>query len=132
MSWIEIKHAVNTSLGTGSFKPLNTQIAELDTKTSAIAASTLLQYGSTVKSIQRGVMSFTSQMFEQTYNIVIGTINPAKTIVLLNGAAGYGTTYDSPFIPHIVSLAANLLVVGKLGINPSRTAVMSWQVVEFY
>lgn len=124
--WKDIKHALNSTLGTSSFIPLDKKI---DSVKSSIMAGGGIKV---VKSVQRGVTTKTS--------ITISTVNPQKCLVILNNSFlsyGYGSgNYISYVYGSIVkSLTENNLTITKnyydYSSSESYTEV-SWQIIEFY
>jgi hypothetical protein len=86
-----------------------------------------------VKSVQSGTASAAGGSVNTA--ITISSINPAKTVVTLNG--GYIHSYDTYAcqLPYIVSLTATTLTInGAHFYNGSAWTGQptSWQVVEYY
>ena len=121
MIWTAIKHAINSTLGTAGFKPLNTLINE---------------GVRTVKSVQRGAAVFSG---DTPPVIVLSAVNPAKCTVSLHGTVGYlGGTVVIPCFPYVYSLSGNSLSVrtssqfSQVGGGWRTTDAFSWEVVEYY
>ena len=91
---------------------------------------------SAVKSIQRGVMTINSSTTAKTYSgtVTISTINPSKSIVLLNGTSAeiYYSGYGE-YQPYVTALTANSLTLKTYGDyrSANETLEFSWCVVEF-
>ena len=91
-----------------------------------------------VKSVQRGVANLGRKYDHSGYyggaNISISSINPNKSIVILNG--GIRISYsDSDWLAdgYLYSLTSTSLVIRCMGYqDDDRTSPASWQVIEFY
>ena len=102
--------------------------------TNALATnlSTLASAGGSsqsVKSVQRGVFSYTdTSTGSKTINI--STINPSKSLVILNGATNSGNNA----LIILESLSASSFVVNSnsLTVSTLSGSRFSWQVIEFY
>lgn len=88
---------------------------------SAIASKNIINNGSAVKSVQRGMASIASGSISQVMNI--SAVDMSKTLVIWGGAHA---DFSS------VELTATTTVTAYRG-NTSSTAVhVRWQVIEFY
>ena len=131
MSWADIKHAINSTLGTAGFKPLN---AIMKNEVDRVMDTNLIQYGSAVKSIQRGTTTIGPSSSAYFANVTISTINPSKSVIIVNG---WGAWYHSPvyFFPVRGSIvSATQIRIEMLDYpNLNRTAgAVNWQVIEYY
>ncbi len=86
-----------------------------------------------VRSVQRGRCSFYNapQNNESIYHreININSVNPQKSIVLINGALG--STYTRTVF--LIDLTSNTLRLGATwSVSGDETKDVSWQVIEFY
>ena len=104
----------------------------------ATMINTAFQSGgvSVVKSIQRGVLDYTSESepvydtYQKIFNVKISTVNPKKCFVILNN----GTT-DKPRITYLSNITENTLSLARVNIEaPSRESYpqCGWQVIEYY
>lgn len=90
-----------------------------------------------IKSVQRGVRNFTST---SSQSISISTINPQKSIVILNGGVDQNVQSSIGIIvtsatPYLLSLSSSSISIGISVYNGSswaNTLPVSWQVIEFY
>ena len=83
-----------------------------------------------VKSVQRG--TYTSSSGGVATPISISTINPTKSIVILNGGMGYyGVNYT--YSPYVMSLTSiTLYVFGPYYYGSSYVSLPgSWQIIEY-
>ena len=143
MSWAEIKKAVNSDLN----KALNTLITEKHSTTDALVTS--LKTGGAVpivKSVQRGhSSSLTNQTSSAGVTVSLNTINPAKSIAIINfdttsGSSADTSGYSSSWVEYCYnySLSANSLTIPAQGTNYTgyqyyyNTPATCWQVIEFY
>lgn len=129
MSWAEVKHALNGTLGTSDFKSLDKIIDNGITEIKTPGAVSI------VKSVQRGTTSSTT--------VSISTVNPQKCVVILDNEVLAGNvggsrshTTDGSYVK---SLTANKLSITKnlyWGVQSDSdhqfTGTVSWQVIEFY
>lgn len=144
MSWAEVKNALNSTLGTPNFEPLDKQAQDLDT-----ALRTFLQSGNVpvVKSVQRGVVNEYTATKTLTYTkgVGISSVNPNKCIVLFERAYPMIIDEDGSkeIYPHVeegVNFSYELKT-DKLNVTqnyykyPEITTYFygfTWQVIEFY
>lgn len=126
MAYDELKHVVNSTLGTSNFKPINVQISDLKTP----GAIKIL------KNIQRGRATIGGQNLGLDVNI--NKVNLDKSILLLsfyvntslpnNDPADYGIlktiTVTGKFLDNIT---LQLQRGGSIG-----QTIIDWQVIEFY
>ena len=127
MSWGEIKHALNGTLGTSDFKPLDKIIDNGITEIKTPGAVSI------VKSVQRGTAHEDDETSE--ISITISTVNPSKCMVLLdNGNVNYeGSAGDNLPGSRVVSLTSNRLTITNQYIRYDfSTDGIGWQVIEFY
>lgn len=139
MGWVETKHALNSSLGTSSFLPLDKKIDNLKT---AIG----------VKSIQSGMVDYqastsgsesrlifphqsTSEYSMVVYvDITIASINKNKCIVNITTAADSSFSYS--FLGVLVNNTTLRVYVGYKSSGDSYDKTVSsgftWEVIEFY
>lgn len=139
MSWGEIKKAINSTLGTSGFLPLDEKIDNLKT---AIG----------VKSIQSGMVDYqastsgsesrlifphqsTSQYSEVVYvDITIASVDKNKCIVNITTAADSSFSYS--FLGVLVNNTTLRVYVGYKSSGDSYAKTVSsgftWQVIEFH
>ena len=115
----------NTGSATGTLSQKLTHVIELLTSGDVGNRLDELVAKGAVKSVQRGIATTINQMNNQGntdyYTTVnIGTINPEKSIVLLESAY-----FQSAILLEVGSSSI------KIGTDTEGTAV-SWQVIEFY
>jgi len=133
MIWAAMKHAVNSTLGTAQFKSIDKQIAE-------VYNVAPIRNGSAVKSIQRGIAYINKDLPYGATSIAIATINPAKSMVTLQGDAARWTGSSSALaaMPVVDALTANTLSVKRGFDDPGLAGAtrmptdFSWQIVEYY
>ena len=94
-----------------------------------LKANALLNAGSVVKSIQRGVMNLDDQ--EPTAYTPISTINPDKAVAIVSVIGHHGGNHFTYNLAASYTLQSNRLVISALTSN-TWTAGVSWQVIEFY
>lgn len=94
-----------------------------------LKANALLNAGSVVKSIQRGVMNLDDQ--EPTAYTPISTINPDKAVAIVSVIGHHGGNRFTYNLAASYTLQSNRLVISALTSN-TWTAGVSWQVIEFY
>lgn len=115
-----------------SSRATQTSVNILQTTANAIKAKTdgITSGGSVVKSVQRGISVEPS--VQQTRKISISTVNPLKSLVLIDGSTNtVANSHHSN--PVIFSFTANEIVISasaNLGIENQLS--ISWQVIEFY
>lgn len=144
--WSGIKHALNSTLGTSGFKPLDQLINEnTNTKTTAVQTAitgstqwsrinTLYTRGC-IKSVQSGTITITDGAIYNTATITAVTLN--KAILLYNGAEASHSNnlYDTFSYSNVRLRLTNTTTVradiGKAS-NSSDILYVSFQVVEFY
>lgn len=121
--WKDIKHALNSTLGTSSFTPLDQKID--DVKSSIMAAGGI----KVVKSVQRGIAIFNTT----DVSITLNSINTSKSIILLEGSVVESSTQN------IVNVIIKSLTSTKLTLTTPAPQYgtqagykVSWQVIEFY
>lgn len=89
MSWSETKHAINSSLGTSSFLPLDKKIDNLKT---AIG----------VKQIRSGEVSTSVSSTSTTYSLSFGMTASSKSIVIIEQgnviSSNFNSQYNTPII----------------------------------
>lgn len=142
MSYAEIKHTLNSKVGTSEFKALNELIGGDIT-----ALQSLLTSGHVpiVKSVQRGT-------FESEGSITIKSVDITKSILITSGDGGgayaYAIaigTYSTRYGGGRAVLLAHLSNSTTITVNNTRNAIgngegsstlpygkLSWQVIEFY
>lgn len=118
-----LKRFLNSTIGTVGMKPINAMIDE-------VKSTNLINYGSAIKSIQRGRATVTEA--NTVYRITINSIEPSKSIVLLDGVSMYSTTTAAVSLPTFYSLTATALEVISSGSRTGSFSQFSWQVIEFY
>lgn len=144
MSWSEVKHALNSSLGSGEFKALNELIRDDFTTVSDWLSTGHVPI---VKSVQRGVLSATTRSRYDPYttSISLSAVNPNKCLVIIDGTMYGGkedsqTSYYDKSYPSIIyystSLNANSLSITREYYENSSGDYtfpqLQWQVIEFY
>ena len=98
--------------------------------------------GRAIKSIQRGIAQLPFASVTRYVDVVIATVNPAKSLLTLLSASnrGDGNSYDGGY-PQQISLVNNSTIrvdVGASLYNPSTYQYsysgypVSWQIVEYY
>ena len=119
---------------------LNTVISDISTKISDISTkintlNTTVTNGfnkSNIKSIQKGTYSPTSYSGEATINI--SSINPNKSIVILNGSAKSNSNVSGGDLTYQIILSS--LTSTNFTVNSASSNIylskFSWQVIEFY
>ena len=87
--------------------------------------------GGLIKSIQKGVRR--GSQGEPTITIPISTIDPNKSIVLLDGNYNINDTIDKPTLPVLSSLQTNNIVLTSSRANyiEGKDSLFSWQIIEF-
>lgn len=136
MSYAEIKHTLNSKVGTSEFKALNELIGGDIT-----ALQSLLTSGHVpiVKSVQRGVVNSNSDKNGKKGTVNINRVDSSKTIVILNdlpivGSDGEAhgailTSLNSNSFSYQVGTYSHYSnVTGSTYYNND----FSWQVIEFY
>ena len=141
MSWGEIKKALNSTLGNSDFKALDQLLGD-DITAVQNALTNILQGGNVpiVKSVQRGINTSNST----SGTVTISTVNPEKSIVLIDATANSLTNDDGTCAvagARSGELTSNSFTYAKgymrkkqsypyddIYIYPS----FSWQVIEFY
>ena len=138
MSYGEIKSTINSSIGNANFKPLNDlikdDVAALNTKLDNISGS-IAGIGSSisvpiVKSIQYGTSKISSDNSETT--VYINTVNPKKSIVIINGSIGKRNDTTAQIQLYLISFSSDWMHIGNDGGEAAQTAYFSWQIIEFY
>ena len=125
MAWSEIKYALNSTLGTSNFKPLDTLLKNYISMGGNIKC---------IKKVQRGVVSVPNNTSEKT--ITISSINTEKAFLLLNGTyytynnASYAST--DACSGKIVDSTRIRMYFGASSGSGSGTTFVPWQVIEFY
>lgn len=105
--------------------------ASQDTVNNINANVGALVNGRVVKSVQRGLV--TPGGGHSPLGISVSTINPDKSIVILNGEWGLwdSSSGDTSWSPYLVDLQSNLLFITG-AMSAYTSAKVSWQVIEFY
>ena len=126
MAYDELKHVVNSTLGTSNFKPINVQISDLKTP----GAIKIL------KNIQRGRATISSR--ESGVDVNISNVNLNKSILLLSFYTYLNRSSDEPANYGALN---SMTVSGKFLDNAHLqfqrgsddwTTTIDWQVIEFY
>ena len=137
MSWGEIKKALNSTLGDSGFKALNELIRDDFT-----TVSEWLSAGNVpiVKSVQRGINTSDST----SGTVTISTVNPEKSIVLIDATANSLTNDDGTCAvagARSGELTSNSFTYAKGYMRKAQSypyddiyiyPTFSWQVIEFY
>ncbi len=107
---------------------IDTQLVTLNSKSSTIDTLIRALNTKTVKSIQRGVTSGSSNRT----TVTIKTVDPDKCLVLVDVAQVTGVNHN--YIPVMASLSATQLVITESYMTGSTNipTAFSWQVIEFY
>lgn len=143
--WSGIKYALNSSLGTAKFEPLDVTLGKKTDAAGVTADSSMFGWvknisGNTergvIKSIQRGTFSGNGNTSETTRTITISPINLQKST--LNIIAEHATsagptspTYKDGFI----YLASSSTIRQNPYVSSTSThyfTAFTWEVVEFY
>ena len=138
MGWVETKHALNSSLGTSSFLPLDKKIDNLKT---AIG----------VKSIQSGIVAkgtettgYENYLFFGGQNndypqavymdITISAVNKNKSVInVITANDGSGTYNYTGYLYNSTTLRIYITFKSSSDYNTQRNYTgFTWQVVEFY
>lgn len=120
----------NTASSTGS---LSQKLSYLINKVEALESSSSSS-SSVVKSVQRGVISFS----RATATATINAVNVNKAIVVFGGSSyrgNYGGSdpYDSGYWDARLTLTNSTTVTATVGYyNSAWTGPTAWQVIEFY
>lgn len=118
----------NTASSTGS---LSQKLSYLINKVEALESSSSSS-SSVVKSVQRGVISFSST----TATATINAVNVNKAIVVFGGSSWYaygGTAGNSGYWDARLTLTNSTTVTATVGYYSSGyTGPTAWQVIEFY
>lgn len=89
MSWSEIKHAINSTLGTNKFMPLDKKIDNLKTTIG-------------IKQIRSGEVSTSVSSTSTTYSLSFGMTASSKSIVIIEQcnviAGNFNSQYNTPII----------------------------------
>ena len=94
-----------------------------------LLSNALLNAGSVVKSVQRGVMNLDNQ--KPTAYTPISTINPDKAVAIVSVIGHHGGNHFTYNLAASYTLQSNRLVISDIDQN-DWTAGVSWQVIEFY
>ena len=138
MSYGEITSTIKSSIGNANFKPLNDlikdDVAALNTKLDSISGS-ITGIGSSisvpiVKSIQYGTSRISSDNNETT--VYINTVNPKKSIVIINGSIGKRNDTTAQLQLYLVSFSSDWMHIGNVGGEDVTYSYFSWQIIEFY
>ncbi len=129
-----LKKFVNSAIGTAGAKPLDTMISE-------IKNTNLINYGSAVKSVQRGISSGNTSSNPGYTAITISPLTSSKYTLNIVGA--YGTykassgTIVYPVVTGRVSISGSTLSVyptdtSLLGYVTLVSNTFAWEIVEYY
>jgi hypothetical protein len=144
--WTPIKYALNASLGTGGFEPLDTTIGKRADAAGNSASASLFGWikrisavldtvnanagRGAVKSIQKGSLSVTTSMSGAVaYQVTVSSVNAAKSLAFITSRGQYSAS---------VFAAANLYNSTRLDITAFATpanayaTVVSWLLLELY
>lgn len=137
--WAGIKYALNNTLGTSNFKPLNEIVAD-QANTTVNRIATMNQYAQIdamftrgcVKSVQRG-KSFVHcghdpNVYAQMFTI--SSVNMNKSVILFSGFLTSGAG-DFDFYLYMTGANTFQAEVFKSGYGEADVH-FSWQVIEFY
>jgi translation initiation factor 2 gamma subunit (eIF-2gamma) len=93
--------------------------------------STLSQFGSGIKSIQRGTLS--NSVGSQA-TATISPVNTSKALLSNLGTSGYdfaNTTLDGA-ANYRLTLTNSTTITANRGVSTSNNIVVSWELVEYY
>ena len=128
--WGELGKAVNSTIQTGNIVPLDEMIESVKTP----GAVRL------VKSVQRSTTNSMSGRHIDDYEITISSVNPQKSIVLIDNGK-ISNENDDVDGSIVVSLTNTLLTIspnsyvyrdGAESHSEDRASSIGWQVIEFY
>ena len=139
MSWVSVKQALNSTVGTSELKTLDKILQENNTNILALLEAKqgeLVSNIGIIKSIQRGVREVYNALgSEEYFDVEIDTVNPDKCVVIINGgASSINTNYIGYTEYQLSSLSPNNLRVynGYMMDDYVNYAEFSWQIIEFY
>ena len=132
MIWAAIKHALNSTVGTANFKPLDEQITD-------ICNVPMLQRGSVIRSVQRGTVQIASGVTSYA-PMTIAPVTPEKCVVKIIGCAGWFTrlNHNDHFEQntcYVESLTSTLLTIRRsmtIANSTNQGVPFTWEVVEYY
>ena len=139
MSWVSVKQALNSTVGTSELKTLDKILQENNTNILALLEAKqgdLAGNIGIIKSIQRGVREIYNALgSEEYFDTEIDTVNPDKCIVIINGGVStLSDNYNDYTEYQFSSLSVNNLRVynGYMTGNNIHYSGFSWQIIEFY
>ena len=131
--WSAVKSALNSTLGTSSFQPLDYWIKNNNTASSTGTLSQKLSYlinsPKIVKSIQTGTSTADSA-------ITISTVNVSKSIAFIDGG-GHRASSNGNYVyggPYYISAfsSTSITITNSNASQSGGDMVCRWWVIEFY
>lgn len=141
--WSGIKYALNSRLGTSTFKSLDKLIDDVQSKTNetyvqaqnANANAYEVRTKGMVKSVQRGsnVIGASWSGGEKTQDVAINAVNTSKAIIISSAfSANHNVFYGGDSTAVFVSGSTIRLTAMSFSNNDNGNIRINWQVIEFY
>ena len=134
MSWAKIKKSINSNISKSLDVLITEKCNELQSKLNSVY-NTVTVTGNipSVKSVQRGTTWFPDTS-NNSVDITISSVNPDKSIVLLN-ESGFVTCSSKGAGYNLIAVLSNLqstTITISTGSCDAYRDIVSWQVIEFY
>lgn len=124
--WSEIKHALNSTLGTSEFKSLDKIVEE--------KVNTAITNRSVIRHIQRGYVDVSSNKGSSSVELT-GFTDANKMVVILGGSTfvdynKFDVTWTA--VPYVRAMNRTSLVIGWENSYSGYSGTVGYQVVEFW